>query len=260
MSKVSLKIQNIALAGIVALAFMFLLTPGARADGIATADVVKLLNQARADNGLKILLENIKLDQAAQFKADDMLKNDYFAHTSPSGVSPWYWFGKADYDYKFAGENLAVNFDNAESQQQAWMKSPTHRKNILNSNYQEVGVAVVKSKTKNESSILTVELFGTPLRVAASATPEKTQTLPQTQRVAGQETSAAKFLVKVVTPPVLQNMDPKVLNSAGLSALIVLCLCIVVGPAAILSTSWRILLEEGKHRWSRMHENPAIKA
>ena len=90
-----------------------------------------------------------------------MIKNDYFAHTSPQGISPWYWYDKDNYDYKYAGENLAINFLKAEDQQKAWMDSPTHRKNIFNPNYQEIGVAVAAGEINNQTAIITVQEFGT---------------------------------------------------------------------------------------------------
>ena len=46
------------------------------------------------------------------------------------------------YDYSYAGENLAMDFHSAEKMEDAWMKSPTHRANILNEKYKDIGVAV----------------------------------------------------------------------------------------------------------------------
>jgi hypothetical protein len=71
------------------------------------------------------------------------------------------------YAYKAAGENLAINFTDAKEQQSAWMESKTHRANILNANYREIGVAVVEGKIDGQHSIVTVQLFGTPLYAAA---------------------------------------------------------------------------------------------
>lgn len=160
-------------AGLAALVFVLHFSL-AQASGIDAAEVVRLLNQNRQAKGLDALKENPVLDQAAKAKAADMLKNDYFAHTSPQGKTPWDWFKKAGYGYKYAGENLAVNYTNAEQQQEAWMKSPSHRANILNGHYTETGVAVVEGKIDGESSILTVQLFGTPL-VAAVSPPKSAQ-------------------------------------------------------------------------------------
>jgi hypothetical protein len=177
---------KILAVGLMALSFAVFSTGSARAATISTAEVVKLLNQARLANGMGALNESSILDQAALGKADDMVKNDYFAHTSPTGVDPWFWFKKAGYDYKFAGENLAVNYTSAEDQHKAWMNSPTHRKNMLNPDYREVGVAVVKENIDGENSLLTVEMFGAPMYApiesGAAGTP-----IPKEQQVKASE-------------------------------------------------------------------------
>ena len=79
------------------------------------ADITKsalenFVNQTRQSAGLQPLSENEKLDQAAQLKAENMVQDQYFNHTSPSGVTPWFWFLQAGYNYKYAGENLAIGF------------------------------------------------------------------------------------------------------------------------------------------------------
>jgi uncharacterized protein YkwD len=58
------------------------------ASGIVPSDVITLANSARIKSGLNPLQENAKLAQAAQAKADDMIKNDYFSHTSPRASNP----------------------------------------------------------------------------------------------------------------------------------------------------------------------------
>jgi uncharacterized protein YkwD len=140
----------------------------AQAGSITKDSVITLVNEARAKASLSVLSENSHLSQAAKSKAEDMIKKDYFAHNSVDGKTPWYWIEKAGYDYKYAGENLAVNFTSAETQQEAWMKSETHRKNILNKNYQEIGVAVTKGKIGGEETTLVVQMFGAPFVAAVS--------------------------------------------------------------------------------------------
>jgi hypothetical protein len=143
------------------LSFLVLI-PGVVAASMTSSSVISLANHARAEAGLPALTENAKLDAAAEAKAKDMIKNDYFAHTSPAGRDPWYWIHQADYSYKAAGENLAINYEDSNEQQSAWMKSATHRANILNAKYAETGVAVVEGKIDGETSIVTVQIFGMP--------------------------------------------------------------------------------------------------
>lgn len=130
------------------------------ASEITPKRVIQLVNEDRRKNGLALLSENELLDKAAQKKAEDMVAHNYFAHTSPSGVTPWFWFDQAGYNYIHAGENLAINFESAESEQEAWMKSPTHRKNILGAGYQEIGVAVKRGSIDGQKGILVVQFFG----------------------------------------------------------------------------------------------------
>lgn len=145
--------------------FLFIHT--VQANSISESEVIALTNNTRVKEGLNPLISNTKLSAAAEDKAYDMLKNNYFAHTSPKGVEPWFWIKKAGYDYKYAGENLAINYTSAKEQQNAWMKSPTHRANILNAHYQEIGVATVEGEINGEVSIVTVELFGTQVLAVA---------------------------------------------------------------------------------------------
>lgn len=105
-------------------------------------------------------MENVKLSKAAGDKAADMLEHSYFSHNSPEGLTPWHWIDKEQYDYDYAGENLAMDFLSPEKMHQAWLDSPTHRANILNEKYKEIGVAVEKGKINGHDTILVVVLFG----------------------------------------------------------------------------------------------------
>lgn len=129
---------------------------------IQSAFLVDLANNDRSINGASKLIVNEKLTLAAQLKANDMAEKGYFAHTSPEGVTPWHWFAEAGYQYVYAGENLAVNFSRSEDVQRAWMDSPTHRANILNNRYKEVGIATAEGEYKGRRTTFVVQMFGTP--------------------------------------------------------------------------------------------------
>jgi len=129
---------------------------------ITPQEIVRLTNQSRMEKELAPLTENEKLKEAAQKKAYDMISNNYFSHTSPAGKTPWYWFRSSEYEYRYAGENLAINYKDPLSQHTAWMNSPTHRENILDPNYQETGVAVLEGEIKNKQVIISVQLFAQP--------------------------------------------------------------------------------------------------
>jgi len=125
-----------------------------------TDDVISLTNQARQEIGAGVLKTNDLLTEAAQAKANDMIARGYFSHTSPDGDKPWVWLDKYEYPYVYAGENLAMSFSSAESVEQAFMDSPTHRKNILNPKYNEIGVAVAYGKMDGKETAVLVEFFG----------------------------------------------------------------------------------------------------
>lgn len=129
---------------------------------ILPAVIVDLTNDERDGGSLGTLHRNETLDRAAQMKAEDMARHGYFAHYSPDGVSPWHWFNQVSYNYVHAGENLAVHFTDSENVVEAWMESPTHRANIMNGNYTEIGVGTARGEYKGVPTVFVVQLFGTP--------------------------------------------------------------------------------------------------
>lgn len=135
------------------------------ASNINVNRVLELTNQKRAEKGLAPLTINSKLNESAQRKAGDMFAFNYWAHISPSGRNPWSFFQEVGYKYIYAGENLARDFMNSEAVVEAWMNSPTHRDNILNGNYKEIGLSVVNGTLNGVETTLVVQHFG-----AASAT------------------------------------------------------------------------------------------
>jgi hypothetical protein len=141
---------------------------GQRAN-ITVSGLVASTNQARVSDGLKGLTENPKLNQAAYAKAQDMLKNQYWAHESPTGIQPWKWFADADYNYNQAGENLAKGFTTNDGVTAAWLSSPSHRKNVLGAQYQDVGYAVVQGDMMGKNTTLVVALYGAPAPVGTIA-------------------------------------------------------------------------------------------
>ncbi len=124
--------------------------------------IILLTNLNRAERQIGELTVNPVLEKAAQMKADDMVSKGYFAHTSPDGVTPWYWFQQAGYEYVYAGENLAVNFTDSHKVDQAWMNSEFHRKNILDGRFTEIGVATSKGYFNGKETVFVVQMFGAP--------------------------------------------------------------------------------------------------
>jgi hypothetical protein len=143
-----------------AVVYIFLPLALAHASDITPQKIIDLANADRADKGVYRLTENDKLDKAAEDKAGDMVAKNYFSHNSPEGVNPWHWFEKENYDYSYAGENLAMDFTSADKMNQAWLDSPTHRANIMNSNFREIGVSVREGAIGGHQTIVVVQLFG----------------------------------------------------------------------------------------------------
>ena len=167
------------------------LEPQSHLFGLIVANtLVDETNQNRVANGDAALTVSPLLEAAAQDKANDMVANNYFAHTSPSGLSPWYWFERVGYNFTSAGENLAVNFSDSQDVTNAWMNSPEHRANILNGTFTQIGIATATGTYEGNSAVYVVELFGTPasamsvvepIALATPTAPIRTTAAPKAQ-------------------------------------------------------------------------------
>lgn len=127
---------------------------------VAESILLDLTNTSRIRNGLPPLAINEKLRNAARMKSEDMVTRRYFSHYAPDGTTPWSWITKAGYKYTYAGENLAIRFNNSYAIEKAWLNSPTHRENILNPNYHDTGLLVVNDTSSSIPSLFVVQMFG----------------------------------------------------------------------------------------------------
>lgn len=135
--------------------------------GVITA----LTNEARAEEYLPALKESPVLKEAAQDKAEDMAMRGYFSHESPDGTLPWYWFDKHGYTYKYAGENLAIDFTDSATLVDAWLASPTHKANIVKGGYTEIGIGMATGTYQGRETVFVVQFFGSQrgARIAEAA-------------------------------------------------------------------------------------------
>jgi len=131
------------------------------ATDIRVEQLLQDTNAKRAEKGLSQLVLSSSLSQAAADKADDMFTNNYWAHNSPAGKTPWDFIVQSGYSYTIAGENLAKNFQTSSGVTEAWMNSQTHKDNIIKPGYREVGFAVVNGTLLGEETTLVVQMFGT---------------------------------------------------------------------------------------------------
>jgi len=162
---------------------------------ISSTSLIKLTNQGREALGFGPLVENSQLNKAASLKAQDMIAQDYFAHQSPEGKSPWYWIKSANYDYQYAGENLAIGFLDSEEVYQAWNDSPSHKANLFNPNYQDIGITVLKGDFQGNETYVVVQLFGSPkIKPTPKEQPTKIEETPKEslRYPTGQETIQEK--------------------------------------------------------------------
>lgn len=118
---------------------------GSVVSGSMTSQVVTLVNKERASNGLQSLASDSQLAKLAQMKAEDMAKNGYFSHISPTYGSAFDMMKTYGVSYKTAGENIAKGQKTAQSVMNGWMNSSGHRANILKYDYTKIGVGYAKA-------------------------------------------------------------------------------------------------------------------
>ena len=133
-----------------------------RVVNITPAGLLAATNDRRADEGLPSLRKSERLSQAAMLKANDIIQNQYWDHTSPSGVEPWQWIQKTNYTYSEAGENLARDFSTADGTVAGWMASEKHRENMLKPSYSDVGFAVTNGELNGKPTTIVVALYAKP--------------------------------------------------------------------------------------------------
>ncbi|TSC91983.1 MAG: hypothetical protein CEN90_98 [Parcubacteria group bacterium Licking1014_17] len=200
--------------------------------------LVDLVNQSRKTVNASTLAVNPLLEKAAQLKAEDMVKKGYFAHVSPEGTDPWYWLKQAGYQYTAAGENLAVNFIESKEVHDAWMNSATHRANIVNGKYMEIGIATAKGIYKNQEAWYVVQFFGRPAKYVREAMPinlsgKKTTMAPETS---GQMAVITEILLGAINPSAKNQSDylghlltsPKSIFDGLLEAVLLACGTVMV--------------------------------
>jgi len=135
----------------------------ARASDITPENVLYLLNKERVYYGVEPLHLDPDLTQAATLKSRDMIGRDYFEHYN-FGLTPWDFIRNQNYNFLYAGENLAMDFQTSEGMVNAWLNSPTHRQNILSSDFNDTGIGIVKGAYtedgKVHETVMVTDMFG----------------------------------------------------------------------------------------------------
>lgn len=180
------------------------------ASSITAGQVVQQTNAERAKQNLPPLETNSELNQAALAKAQHMLNHQYWAHVSPEGVQPWDFIKESGYVYKAAGENLARDFSNTTDMVAAWMRSPTHKENIMSPKYSQIGIAVVDGELQGYETTLVVQMFGTPATTKPQLTSAVNNEQPAVVSQEAKVVSTAELSgveLPQVEPVVLANHD-----------------------------------------------------
>lgn len=134
--------------------------PAAVSSGAASPNSLEsLVNAERAKAGKQPFITSETLRSSACAKADHMLAQDYWAHTSPDGVTPWTFIEQAGYRYTTAGENLAKSYPDDASLIDAWMNSPSHRENVLG-DFNDQGICQKTGTLQGKTTTVTVQHVG----------------------------------------------------------------------------------------------------
>ncbi len=147
---------------VIAIALVFPVTAWLTPDILKSesSEIVVLTNNLRSSLGLQSLRENEVLQAAAFAKAEDMVVNQYFAHVSPGNKGLRYWLTSKGYNYQVAGENLAIGYSAPADVITAWKNSPTHYANLVDPDYNEIGVAMVAGNYEGFDTKLVAQMFG----------------------------------------------------------------------------------------------------
>ena len=128
---------------------------------ITVENVIRLMNEYRAQQALPPLGAEKRLMLAAEDRMRHMEDEGYWAHNAPDGMRPFVWVRARNYEYRIVGENLASGFETAAVLVQSWMESPGHRANIMSADYEDCGVAIIEGSTTGPASgKAVVVLFG----------------------------------------------------------------------------------------------------
>lgn len=133
----------------------------ATGESVSEIKLVRLINLERARYGQPPLALNSQLIASSKAKGLDMLASNYWSHVSPLGVTPWDFIQKSGYSYEDAGENLAYGFTTSITVISTWLKSPSHRDNLISTKFTDIGIAVYQADFQNQkNTTLIVAHFG----------------------------------------------------------------------------------------------------
>lgn len=154
---------------------------------MSPSSLLRGTNTERARNDRQPLEINQTLSRAAQAKAEDMARRNYWSHTTPDGEQPWVFIDEVDYEYVKAGENLAYGFLTSDQTIKGWMNSPTHRDNMLDERFREVGFGFVNAQNyqNTDAQTIVVAMYAQPVASTSASQPQADE--PAAEPVTSQE-------------------------------------------------------------------------
>ncbi len=126
-------------------------------------EILKLINDKRRTFYLPPLSPDARLTTAARQRAIDIFHNQHFSHFNSQGEKFSQTIKEQQYLYRRAGENLALFLNSSQTVVDAWLDSPSHRRNLLNPYYRHTGIVVAKGYFKGKPAILVVQIFAQPI-------------------------------------------------------------------------------------------------
>jgi uncharacterized protein YkwD len=153
----------------------------AYATEISRQSLLNSTNSSRSGHSKGGLKLNEQLNSAAQAKANDMVARNYWSHNTPDGKEPWVFINGAGYSYIKAGENLAYGFTTSSETINGWMNSPSHKANMLDGDFTEVGFGYANSSNFNNAGeeTVVVAMYGKPYVLASTSSSQPQQPTAQ---------------------------------------------------------------------------------
>jgi hypothetical protein len=202
----------------------------AYATDMSVGGLLSATNSQRIASGVGSLALSGQLNSAAQAKANDMVARNYWSHTTPDGQEPWVFMDNAGYQYTKAGENLAYGFATSGDAVNGWVNSPSHKANMLDGAFSNVGFGFANGPNYNGDGEQTVvvAMYGTPQTLPATTqpstpapapapaaptpTPAPATPAPTTPTETQPEPTADKPAPITTEQPIATTLEPKEIN------------------------------------------------
>ncbi len=192
---------------------------------ISAPTLIDQTNALRKSVGAKPLNETTALSEAAQAKANDMVTKNYWSPISPTGQSPWQVIQSNGYNFDTAGENLAYGFSDSSQLFSAWVSSESHKANMVNKDYDDVGFGIAKSDNylgKGPETVV-VALYAADQKLGPLSLPSHSENQPYTSASVSQPNGQTITRIEAIT----KTNNKLVVFIGGLAVGILACFLIV---------------------------------